>query len=290
MARSKEARIKKRPPELLRLIFDTDAHRVMDEHCSAASRNEVCGILVGFTGEDASGRWTRVVSIIQGAHAREDQMSVTFTHDTWDAVHTELAKRQDQARVIGWYHSHPDFGIFYSAPDLFVHSNFFGLEGQVGVVVDPVRQERGVFANTSRGLRTLARYEVARRNKQGHLVECKYVDEPLRDAMPEARAAAALGEGSGDFTRSSLDSIEANLARIERQLGLMFKIMCVGLPVLLLLAALAGMLIGRHSLVLEIPQGAFDSSKSETTLTIVAPPKESAKPAEAREQKAGGNK
>ena len=297
MASSKLTRTKKRPSEPLRLVFDTDAHRAMDEHCSAAPRNEVCGILVGFTGEDASGRWTRVVSIIRGVHAREDQMSVTFTHETWDAVHAELAKRDDKARVIGWYHSHPDFGIFYSAPDRFVHRNFFGLEGQVGVVVDPVRQERGVFANTNRGLITLARYEVARQNKQGHLVDCKYVDEPLRDAMPEARAAAEQGGGSGDFARSSLDSIEANLARIERQQEVMFKIMCVGLPVLLLLAALAGMFIGRRGAALEIPQSALDPSRSPMIIQVVAPPKEpvkteAAKPKlpEATEQKAAEQK
>lgn len=297
MARSKPARPKSRPLQPLRLVFDTDAHRVMNVHCSTSARNEVCGILVGFTGVDAAGRWTRVVAVIQGSHAREDQMSVTFTHETWDAVHTELAKRKDKARVIGWYHSHPDFGIFYSAPDLFVHRNFFGLDGQVGVVIDPVRDECGVFANTERGLQTLARYEVARQNRQGHFVDCTYVNEPLRDALPEARAAAEQRDGPSDFARSSLDSIEANIARIEQRLMLMGKVMTIGVPVLVVLAVLAGMFIGVRQGAVEIPVSMLDPAKSPIIINVVAPAKEPAKseaakpkPPQATQPKVGDQK
>ncbi len=229
--------------DALSLTVDPDAHRALDAHCGANPRNEVCGVLVGFTGEENGRRWTRVVAVIEGKHAREEQMSVTFTHETWDAVHETLAQRADKARVVGWYHTHPDFGIFYSAPDVFVHRNFFNLEGQVGIVVDPVRDERGVFASTAQGLVTLARYEVARQNARGHLVDCRYADEPLRDDMPEARAAASTGEGG--FTRSNLDSIEARLAQMDVRLGKLATMLLVVVPVAAMLAFGAGLLLGR---------------------------------------------
>lgn len=229
--------------EALSLVIDPDAHRALDAHCGANPRNEVCGVLVGFTGEENGRRWTRVVAIIEGKHAREEQMSVTFTHETWDAVHEALSRRTDKARVVGWYHTHPDFGIFYSAPDVFVHRNFFNLEGQVGIVVDPVREERGVFASTAQGLVTLGRYEVARQNARGHFVDCRYTDEPLRDDMPEARAAASTGDGA--FTRSNLDSIEARLTEMDQRMGKLATMLMLVVPVVGLLAFGAGLFLGR---------------------------------------------
>lgn len=229
--------------EALSLTVDPDAHRALDAHCGANPRNEVCGVLVGFTGVENGRRWTRVVAIIEGKHAREEQMSVTFTHETWDAVHEALAQRTDKARVVGWYHTHPDFGIFYSAPDVFVHRNFFNLEGQVGIVVDPVREERGVFASTAQGLVTLARYEVARQNARGHLVDCRYTEEPLRDDMPEARAAASPGDGT--FTRSNLDSIEARLTEMDQRMGKLATMLMLVVPIVGLLAFGTGLLLGR---------------------------------------------
>lgn len=231
-------------PDPLRLSVDLEANRALDAHCHTHPRNEVCGVLVGFTGEDKQGAWTRVAGIIVGKHAREEQMSVTFTHETWEAVHAALALRTDKARVIGWYHTHPDFGIFYSTPDLFVHRNFFGAKGQVGIVIDPIRKERGVFANTAQGLHLMQRYEVSRNGKQGHFVHCSYAAEPLRDALPAATAAAHSQSESSAFTASSLDSIEANLARMERQNHNMLRLLLCWIPLAILIAFGAGLFVG----------------------------------------------
>ena len=47
--------------------------------------------------------------------------------------------------VLGWHHTHPDFGVFLSAYDLFIHRHFFPQPWQVALVVDPLRQELGFF-------------------------------------------------------------------------------------------------------------------------------------------------
>jgi len=33
-------------------------------------------------------------------------------------------------KIVGWYHSHPGFGIFLSEYDLFIHRNFFTAPGR----------------------------------------------------------------------------------------------------------------------------------------------------------------
>ena len=54
--------------------------------------------------------------------------------------------RYADKRIVGWYHSHPDFGIFLSDRDCFIHEHFFSGAGQVAYVVDPVRDLEGVFS------------------------------------------------------------------------------------------------------------------------------------------------
>jgi hypothetical protein len=46
---------------------------------------------------------------------------------------------------VGWYHTHPSFGIFLSHHDLFIHQHFFAQPLQVAYVVDPIQQTRGFF-------------------------------------------------------------------------------------------------------------------------------------------------
>ena len=44
-------------------------------------------------------------------------------------------------RIVGWWHSHPDFGCFLSNTDLKTQKYFFPESYQVALVVDPIRNE-----------------------------------------------------------------------------------------------------------------------------------------------------
>jgi hypothetical protein len=46
---------------------------------------------------------------------------------------------------MGWYHSHPGFGVFLSDHDTFIHKNFFSSALQVAWVYDPHSDEEGCF-------------------------------------------------------------------------------------------------------------------------------------------------
>ena len=61
-------------------------------------------------------------------------------------------------RVVGWWHSHPNFGVFLSATDLKTQEYFFPEAYQVAVVVDPIRDELGFYTldrNTKQGYRPI---------------------------------------------------------------------------------------------------------------------------------------
>jgi len=107
---------------------------------------EVGGILVGEVCRDEAGPYVRVDTTIDALHAEEKGTELTFTHATWDHIHKEMDERHKDKRILGWYHTHPGFGIFLSDRDQFIHKSFFNLPYQIALVYDPKSREHGVFA------------------------------------------------------------------------------------------------------------------------------------------------
>ena len=70
---------------------------------------------------------------------------VTFTQDTWEHIYKIKDKDYPDERIMGWYHSHPGFGVFLSDHDTFIHKNFFSSALQVAWVYDPHSDEEGCF-------------------------------------------------------------------------------------------------------------------------------------------------
>lgn len=71
--------------------------------------------------------------------------SLTFTHETWSDLHRQAETQFPGTVVLGWQHTHPGFGVFLSAYDMFIQRNFFSNPWQIAMVVDPRRQELGFF-------------------------------------------------------------------------------------------------------------------------------------------------
>jgi hypothetical protein len=60
----------------------------------------------------------------------------------WDRARAAL---DDGLRVIGWYHSHPDLGAFFSGRDRKTQRGFFTHPYSLGLVIDPIRREEKWF-------------------------------------------------------------------------------------------------------------------------------------------------
>jgi proteasome lid subunit RPN8/RPN11 len=97
---------------------------------------EVGGILVGHLPAREQGA-TVVTDLIPALETDADRTHVTFTHATWQKIHESLDAREDETQIVGWYHTHPGFGPFYSAQDTFIHEQFFTHPAHIGLVVDP---------------------------------------------------------------------------------------------------------------------------------------------------------
>ncbi|MBC7978909.1 MAG: Mov34/MPN/PAD-1 family protein, partial [Myxococcales bacterium] len=106
---------------------------------------EIGGVLIGELLRDDAGPYLRIDGTIDALHAEEKGAELTFTHATWEHIHKEMDAKHQDKRVVGWYHTHPGFGIFLSDRDQFIHKSFFNLPFQVAFVYDPKSREHGMF-------------------------------------------------------------------------------------------------------------------------------------------------
>ncbi len=127
------------------IICPDEQMKKIEEHCFSETQIEVGGFLIGKI-EDGK---TTVTSAVPAKHTVGQSTQLTFTHDSWNAIYKYMEKRPADERLIGWYHSHPNFGVFLSEHDQFIQNNFFKSPGQITIVVDPIRGRRGWFHSVS---------------------------------------------------------------------------------------------------------------------------------------------
>lgn len=128
-----------------RVHISTEAYAAIINHAQGSDRVELCGVLVGELLKDDRGPFLSITHTIRGEHAEHHAAQVTFTQDTWAYIHRVMDSAHPGRSIVGWYHTHPGFGVFLSEMDLFIHRNFFNLPWQVAFVVDPRSTDEGFF-------------------------------------------------------------------------------------------------------------------------------------------------
>src|SRR5262245_29939945 len=131
--------------EAFRVYFTPEVHAALWKHAGEDTSVEICGVLVGTWHRDEVGPFVKVVESIRGEGAEKRFAEVTFTHQTWAKINGEMDTIFAHLKIVGWYHTHPDFGIFLSDRDRFIQEHFFSGPGQIAHVIDPLRRTEGVF-------------------------------------------------------------------------------------------------------------------------------------------------
>lgn len=162
----------------------------MHRHARSQMGAEVCGVLIG---EEAGGT-TVIEAAIAGEGAAQGGAHVTFTQDTWEHIYSVKDRDYPEKRIVGWYHSHPGFGIFLSQQDLFIHENFFSSPAQVAWVYDPHSDEEGCFGWVDGKVKRL---------REVRVIEAGADDAPVvgeePDEVPETESGAAPAKhGAGE--------------------------------------------------------------------------------------------
>ncbi len=139
------------------VIVSSEVARRIRQHARSNMKTEVCGVLIGGM-KDGS---LHIEECIAGKEAAQAGTHVTFTQDTWEHIYKVKDAEFPDERIVGWYHSHPGFGIFLSDHDTFIHRNFFSAPEQVAWVYDPHSDEEGFFGWAEQRIERLGLISVA---------------------------------------------------------------------------------------------------------------------------------
>lgn len=116
------------------ISYPADVQAAVEDHCFSRVDVEVGGFLIGRLHDTG----TQIVHAHPALTATSAQTHLTITHEAWDEVLPLMETDYAGMAIVGWYHSHPGFGVFLSDYDIFIQENFFSSPGQVALVVDPI--------------------------------------------------------------------------------------------------------------------------------------------------------
>jgi proteasome lid subunit RPN8/RPN11 len=216
----------------LPIFLDLDVAHDMEMHAQSDKTVELGGVLLGAQCTDDDGKpFVLITDSLRAAHYESTKGSFKFTHDTWSAISRQRDEFPEDLQMVGWYHTHPDWGVFLSGMDMFICDNFFNKKLDVAYVIDPCRGDRGMFQWTGdprqRCRRTSGFYLIASRFRQAELenyvaqLEGKVSDMPAqyspsgygapvinvqqpRDKEPQWQGMAVLGMLSLQFALLAL--------------------------------------------------------------------------------------
>ena len=128
------------------LLTHLDVYTAVHEHATKALPNETGGFLLGHVRFDPRKKsWHVAIDEAMPVEPLEqDPVHFSFTWRDVDRVRTH--RETTGKALVGWYHTHPDFGIFLSETDLErTHRVLFAEAFQVALVYDPLRHRAGYF-------------------------------------------------------------------------------------------------------------------------------------------------
>jgi len=150
-------------------------------HSRSNTDYELGGALLGHVYRYKKGIVVEVKAALPAASADHGPVHFTFTADAWSKLHQDRAAHYSNLDIIGWFHTHPDLGVFYSSDDVVVHSAAFTLPWHVGLVVDPVREEAAYFGWVAGSLTPLAGFYELPERQPNTLVPWRYVRTSVWD-------------------------------------------------------------------------------------------------------------
>ncbi|MEZ6093482.1 MAG: Mov34/MPN/PAD-1 family protein [Pirellulaceae bacterium] len=132
--------------EDLPIYVDLDVWIEMEKHARENTNVELGGVFLGHQAHDRSGKPFVVVrDSIRAKHYEATRGSFKFTHETWQQIARDREQMPEGTQMVGWYHTHPGWGVFLSGMDDFICENFFANPLDLALVIDPCKNDRGWF-------------------------------------------------------------------------------------------------------------------------------------------------
>jgi proteasome lid subunit RPN8/RPN11 len=130
-------REKGQPLPELRVYIRDDVLKAMHKRAREAGDYEVGGFYLGGLHRYEGRRYVDITVQVPAFKAESARAQLTFSNDAQKQFHEIMEKEHAGELVLGWYHTHPGYGVFLSSYDMFIHQNFYAREYHTAIVIDP---------------------------------------------------------------------------------------------------------------------------------------------------------
>jgi proteasome lid subunit RPN8/RPN11 len=137
--------IGERVEEDKKIYISQPAYKMIHRFTQGKTTNESGGMLIGSIIEEFGKTNIVICGFVEAKYCEATPTTLKFTHETWEYCHKEIEKKYPGKKIVGWIHTHPDFGIFLSEYDKFIQENFFKEEYEVAYVIDPIQGIEGFY-------------------------------------------------------------------------------------------------------------------------------------------------
>ena len=144
---------------LVSVFMTQQAYSRICVHSVSDMKNEVGGILIGqWCTDENQEQFIVIEHALPARYTRQGSVYLTFTQQSLVDIHDQIDANYKNEKIVGWYHTHPNMGVFLSHYDTWLHSNFFPEPWQVALVVEPVSSTAGFFVRQKSGILDPSRY------------------------------------------------------------------------------------------------------------------------------------
>lgn len=179
-------------PDDVKVYIKQDVYKALEKYASSDTSKERGTILIGDYCEQLGKTHIVISDYIEAKYTDASASTLTFTHETWDYVHKQHDILFPNKKIIGWQHTHPNYGIFLSNYDLFIQDNFFNMPFQVAYVIDPIQNIRGFFQWKNGKTEKLKGYYVYDEVDKPIKVEQKKVETPQNTKASPSKVMTVL--------------------------------------------------------------------------------------------------
>lgn len=122
--------------ELPVVLVHKQALHDMYRHATSESQHEIGGYLLGYPALDET-TGIEATYVEKAIRAIYDSSPSHITLHPVSFNEVEDVRQRDGTIIVGWYHSHPRMGIFFSATDRKNHEDYHPENYQIAIVIDP---------------------------------------------------------------------------------------------------------------------------------------------------------
>jgi proteasome lid subunit RPN8/RPN11 len=129
------------------VFIHSDALESLKQYAASDLSYELGGVLVGRTAKASSRMFVEVRDFIPARKGVSRRASFEFTNEAQAVIHEEMQARFPKSRIVGWFHTHPGYGVFLSSADQFIDQHYFCEHYHIAMVLDPTRPDvdTGIF-------------------------------------------------------------------------------------------------------------------------------------------------